>query len=149
MKLEAIVGQRQAKFSWSFPPLTEHNEVITSYTLSCSPSPSSLPQTVLQSGPHTVTGFSPDTAYSCSVVATYNQGSRLAANITFVTQHDSKCNLLYNYRVNKVCCIMIAGTFFQLRLSGPFSTCVDLIVSVMHAVCANGSLYVYILSTEH
>ena len=92
VKLEAIVGQRQAKFSWSFPP--EHNEVITSYTLSCSPSPSSLPQTVLQSGPHTVTGFSPETAYSCSVFATYSQGSRLVANITFVTQHDSKFNLL-------------------------------------------------------
>ena len=82
--------ERQVVFSWSPPPVTRRNGVITSYTLSCSPSPSSPPQSPSLSGPLTVTGFSPDTAYSCSVVATNSQGSGPPANITFTTQQDCK-----------------------------------------------------------
>ena len=85
---EADVGERQVVFSWSPPPVAQRNGVITSYTLSCSPSPSSLPQSPSQSGSLTVTGFSPDTSYSCSVVATNSQGSGPPANITFTTQQD-------------------------------------------------------------
>ena len=84
----ADAGERQVVFSWSPPPVTQRNGVITSYTLSCSPSPSSLPQSPSLSGSLTVTGFSPDTSYSCSVVATNSKGSGPPVNITFTTQQD-------------------------------------------------------------
>ena len=87
---EAVVGQRMVVFSWSPPSVTQRNGLITSYTLSCFPSPSSLPQSPSQSGPLTVTGFSPDTSYSCSVVASNSQGSGPSVNTTFTTSQD--CN---------------------------------------------------------
>ena len=86
----AVAGQRQVNFSWSPPAVILRNGVITSYTLSCSPSPSSLPQSPSQSGPLTVAGFSPDTSYSCSVVASNSVGSGPPANITFTTLQDCK-----------------------------------------------------------
>ena len=89
---EAVAGQRQVNFSWSPPPVTQHNGLVTSYTLSCSPSPSSLPQSPSQSGPLTVAGFSPDTSYSCSVVASNSQGSGPSALTTFTTMQD--CELV-------------------------------------------------------
>ena len=86
----AEVGQREVMFSWFPPPVTQRNGVITSYNLSCSPSPSFLPQQT-PSGPLTVTGFTPDTAYSCSLVATNSQGSGPSATTSFTTQQDCKC----------------------------------------------------------
>ena len=87
---EAVAGQRQVNFSWSPPPVTQRNGVITSYTLSCSPSPSSLPQSPSQSGTLTVAGFSPDTSYTCSLVASNSYGSGPAANTSFTTLEDCK-----------------------------------------------------------
>ena len=87
---EAVAGQRQVVFSWSPPPVTQQNGLITSYTLSCSPSPSSLPQSPFQSGPLTVAGFSPDTSYSCSVVAENGLGSGPPAHTNFTTLQDCK-----------------------------------------------------------
>ena len=87
---EAVAGQRLVVFSWSPPPVTLRNGFITSYTLSCSPSPSSHPQSPSQSAPLTVAGFSPDTSYSCSVVASNSVGSGPPANITFTTLQDRK-----------------------------------------------------------
>ena len=86
---EAEVGQREVVFSWSPPPVTQRNGVITSYNLSCSLSPSFLPQQT-PSGPLTVAGFTLDTAYSCSVVATNSQGSGPPATTSFTTQQDCK-----------------------------------------------------------
>ena len=83
----AVSGEREVEFSWSAPPITQQNGVITSYILSCYPSPSSLPQ-FPSSGPLTVTGLSPDTGYSCSLVASNSQGSGPPANISFTTQQD-------------------------------------------------------------
>ena len=97
---EAVAGQRQVNFSWSPPPVTQRNGVITSYTLSCSPSPSSLPQSPSQSGPLTVAGFSPDTSYTCSVVANNSQGSGPAASISFTTLEDCKI-VMYFHNVYK------------------------------------------------
>ena len=94
-KFAADPGERQVVFSWSPPPVTQRNGVITSYTLSCSPSPSSLPQSPSHSGPLTVTGFSPDIAYSCSVVATNSRGSGPPANVTFTMQQDCKSNYMF------------------------------------------------------
>ncbi|CAI8045211.1 hypothetical protein GBAR_LOCUS25026, partial [Geodia barretti] len=51
--------------------------------------PSSLPQSpTSQSGPHTVAGFSPNTFYSCSLVASNTRGSGPPANTSFTTQQD-------------------------------------------------------------
>ena len=90
---EAVAGQRQVNFSWSPPPVTQRNGHITSYTLSCYPSPSSLPPSPSQSGPLTVAGFSPDTSYYCSVVASNSQGSGPSALTTFTTSQDCKYTL--------------------------------------------------------
>ena len=84
----AAAGERQVTFSWSPPPVALRTGVITSYTLSCSPSPSSLPQSPSQPDPLTVASFSPDTSYSCSVVASNSQGSGPPANTSFTTQQD-------------------------------------------------------------
>ena len=87
---EAVAGQRQVKFSWSSLPVIQRNGVITSYTLSCSPSPSSLPQPPSQSGTLTVAGFSPYTSYTCSLVASNSYGSGPAVNTSFTTLKDCK-----------------------------------------------------------
>ena len=88
---EAVVGQRQVVFTWSPPPVTQRNGVITSYTLSCSPSPSSLPQSPSsQSGSLTATGFSPNTLHSCSLAASNNQGTGPPAIKNFTTLEDCK-----------------------------------------------------------
>ncbi|CAI8054375.1 hypothetical protein GBAR_LOCUS29678 [Geodia barretti] len=85
----AVVGDREVEFSWSPPPPTQQNGVITSYTLSCSPSPSSLPQSPSsQSGSLTATSFSPNTLYSCSLTAENSQGSGPPAVVTFTTEED-------------------------------------------------------------
>ena len=89
----AEVGQRKVNFSWSPPPVTQHNGLITSYTLSCSPSPSSLRQSPSQSGPLTVAGFSPDTSYSCSVVPNNGLGSGPPAHTNFTTLQDCKLTI--------------------------------------------------------
>ncbi|CAI8048273.1 Netrin receptor DCC [Geodia barretti] len=99
-KIEVVPGEREVVFSWSPPPLTERNGVITSYTLSCSPSPSSLPHSpTSQSGPQTVAGFSPNTHYSCSLVASNTQGSGPPANTSFTTQQDYS---FFQLRLGKV-----------------------------------------------
>ena len=97
---EAVVGQRQVVFTWSPPPVTQRNGVITSYTLSCSPSPSSLPQSPSsQSGSLTATGFSPNTLHSCSLTATNSQGSGPPSIRTFITLEDCKNPIMcYNLR---------------------------------------------------
>ena len=95
----AAAGETQVTFSWSPPPVALRNGVITSYTLSCSPSPSSLSQTPSQPGPLTVAGFSPDTFYTCSVVASNSRGSGPPANTSFTTQQD--CETV-NYSINSL-----------------------------------------------
>ena len=85
---EVEAGEREVVFSWLPPPTMQRNAVITSYTLSCSPSPSALPQSPSQAEPLTVAGFSPDTSYSCSVVTDNGQISGPPANITFTTLED-------------------------------------------------------------
>ena len=48
------------------------------------------PQSPSHAGPLTVAGFSPDSSYSCSVVATNSQGSGPPPHITFITLQDCK-----------------------------------------------------------
>ena len=136
---EVVSGQRQVVFSWSSPPVTQHNELITSYTLSCSPSPSSLPQSPSQSGPLTVAGFSPDTSYSCSVVANNGLGSGPPAHTTFTTLQDCELTTdldagFYNIimmQVEKGSIILsfFVDTPFQIYLVSISTTCSEFVVS--------------------
>ena len=127
---EADVGQRHVNFSWFPPPVSEHNGPITSYTLSCSPSPSSLPYTTSQLGPLTVTGFSPDTFYSCSVVASNGLGSGPPAQIMFTTLQDCKTihNTSAKYSSLRII-IHALDSLFQIHLVDLLSTCTDFVVS--------------------
>ena len=118
-------GEREVVFSWSAPLITQRNGVITNYTLSCSPSPSSLPQSP-SSGPLTVTGLSPDTSYSCSLVASNSEGSGPPANISFTTQQDCKPLSRPN---SELSIDIVIDMYFQIRLSGVLA-CSELIVSV-------------------
>ena len=89
--LSAVTEKRQVLFSWSPPPVTQHNGVLTNYTISCSPSPSSLPQSLShQNTSTTVAGFTPNTLYTCSVTAWKTQGSGPPAYTTFTTLEDCK-----------------------------------------------------------
>ena len=82
----ADAGQREVNFTWSPPSMAVCNGLITTYILSCSPSPS--PQFPSHPGPLTLSGFTPDTSYWCSVEASNSQGSGPPANISFTTQQD-------------------------------------------------------------
>ena len=123
MGFTAVAGEREVVFSWSPPPVTERNGVITSYTLSCSPSPSSLPQSP-SSGPLTVAGFSPHTSYSCSLVASNTQGSGPPAPTSFTTLQDCEPFKYFFFHHTQ-----ISDLFFQLRLSGLLTTCPEELVS--------------------
>ena len=86
----ATPGVRVVTFSWSAPPASD-NEIVVIYTLSCSPSPSTLPRSLSHTG-LTVGGFSPNTNYSCSVhiVDKNGLGSGPRTDITFETLEDCK-----------------------------------------------------------
>ena len=94
VKFEAEVGEREVVFTWSPPTTAQQNtRAIVNYTLSCSPSPSSLPQTHSQLGSLTVAGFSPNTLYSCSLLAAHTCASGTPAITTFTTLKD--CNEMF------------------------------------------------------
>ena len=94
---DTVFGERQVTFSWSPPAVTQRNGVIIHYTLSCSPSPSTLPLSVSQAVPVTVTGFTPDTNYICSVTAHNGLGAGPAAQEIFETQPD--CMLTFSQTI--------------------------------------------------
>ena len=114
---EAEVRQRQVVFAWSPPPVTQHNGLIASYTLSCSPSPSSLPHSPSQSGLLTVAGFSPDTSYSCSVVANNGLGSGPPALTNFTTLQDCKRSMN-----NKYACVCVMCLTYFCRFIFPIAS---------------------------
>lgn len=122
---QAIAGQRQVTFSWSPPPFFPG---VTGYTLTCVPSPTTLPLSSSQSGSFTVGGFTPNTFYSCSVVANYNDTDQgRPANLFFTTLEDCKID-------NTSFCIILhisADSYFQLRLRYDDS-CLEFRVSKLH-----------------
>lgn len=89
-RFEAEAGEREVVFSWLAPQALD-TEIVITYTLSCSPSPSSLPQSLPQTE-LTVAGFSPNTSYSCSVhiVDRNGLGSGPHTDTTFETLEDCK-----------------------------------------------------------
>ena len=131
------VGERQVNFTWSPAILTTNNRTITNYTLFCSPSPSpsSLPLSLSQSASLTVTGFTPDTTYTCSVVANRSLGYERPAATTFTTQQDCKL-ILYAEPHDTYCDSMrtdFAPTdlYFQLHLTASLITsCSEFVVCV-------------------
>ena len=86
----AVAGVREVVFTWSPPPPTQLNRIITNYNLSCSPPPSSTPPFFSLSLSLTVAGFSPNTLYSCSVMAINRQGAGPLTSVSFTTKPD--CN---------------------------------------------------------
>lgn len=90
---EAEAGEREVAFSW-LAPLALDTEIVITYTLSCSPSPASLPQSLNQTT-LTVAGFSPNTSYSCSVyiVDKNGLGSGPHNDTTFETLEDCKATM--------------------------------------------------------
>ena len=90
---DGSAGERHVTFSWFPPLLSKQNEVTTDYTLSCSPSPSSLPLTTSRTGSFTVGGFTPNTSYSCSIVAHTGLGFGPPSYISFMTIEDCKVGM--------------------------------------------------------
>ena len=84
---KAVAGERHVVFSWS-PHVTHLHMAIDNYTLSCSPSPSSLPQSPSSqsAGSLSVTGFSPNTPHSCSLTPNNLWGSGPPARANFTTK---------------------------------------------------------------
>ena len=94
VKLQAEVGEREVVFTWSPPTAVQQNtRAIVNYTLTCSPSLSSLPQTHTQLGSLTVAGFSPNTLYSCLLLAAHICASGTLATTNFTTLQD--CNGMF------------------------------------------------------
>ena len=126
----AVAGEREVKFSWSPPPPTQQNGVITSYTLSCSPSPSSLPQSPSSqsSGSLSVAGFSPNTLYSCSLTAENSQGSGPPAVVTFTTK-DCKLRIPALFQFCNSA-LPSSDKYFQLRLQSVLP-CSEVIVRAL------------------
>ena len=84
----AKAAQREVEFSWSRPKVTAP---ISSYTLSCDPSPGTLPLTVTEAGTHRIKEFYPDYFYWCSVVANYGSSvSGPPATTDVCTEEDRK-----------------------------------------------------------
>ena len=86
---QATAGERRVTFFWT-PPSTA-TPSVHGYTLSCSPSPATLPQSFPQSGSYTVGGFSPDTVYNCSVAAYTSQIIGPPATSTAFTTTEDNC----------------------------------------------------------
>ena len=121
LMFEVLAEQRLVNFSWSPPPPSQQNGIITNYSLSCSPSPSSLPLSFSQSGSYIVGGFTPDTGYTCSVVASNGLGSGPPASKQFSMQPDCEYNLLCGFIDDSI--ILPTDSSFELCLSGDVSCC--------------------------
>ena len=133
------VGERQVNFTWSPAILTRNNTTITIYTLSCSPSPSSLPLHLSQPASLTLTGFTPDTTYTCSVVTNESIGYERPADTTFTTQQDCK-SIIWN---NSSHGFLSTVAFIQLHLkTGVITSCSE------YVVCAYFLLTNILCSTE-
>lgn len=120
----AVARERDVVFSWFPPP---NNGVGIRYTLSCSPSPSSLPQTYYShSISLVVTGFSPNTDYSCTLVTRNTQGSGLPATASFTTQRD--CEFI-SLAMHFSSFGAPTDSYFQIRLSDVVG-CSEWVVSI-------------------
>ena len=105
---EATPEKRTVTFFWSPPTVSAP---ISSYTLSCDPSPSTLPLTFAEAGKHSITGFYPDSCYDCSVIANYDSSlSGTPTTIDFYTKQDCK------YSAASECCVLISISPFPFSI---------------------------------
>ena len=75
-------------FSWSPPAPTEHNGVITGYSLSCVPEggeENSITMQYTAAGTFTLGRFIPATSYNCFISASNSQGGGPAAYLAIRT----------------------------------------------------------------
>lgn len=83
-----MVGTSDVTFSWSPPEVTLRNGDIVEYVLSCSPRGSAVMTVTIftEPGTYMVDGFSANTDYNCSVIASNSKGSGPPATLLFTTQ---------------------------------------------------------------
>ena len=89
-----VINSRDVTFTWQLPAITERNGMITNYNLTCVNTTTALtrvyPPPESDTFSYLITGFRPDTAYTCRVFATNSAGRGPTANLTLTTQQDSK-----------------------------------------------------------
>ena len=105
-------------FSWSPPAATEHNGVITGYSLYCVPEArggNTIAMQYTAAGTFTLRGFTPATSYNCSISASNSLGSGPAVCMVVTTLDDGECHKL-------LCAIIITSTtsFLQKCIMTPF-----------------------------
>ena len=107
---KASAGERQVNFTWSPPPQTLPSVLITSYTVYCTPSltslPLSTPTTPFSSITRVVEGFSPNTVYNCSVIAENSVRVGPPANASFTTLQDCEKKHLHIVDLSFKCTII-------------------------------------------
>ena len=87
-----VINSRDVTFTWQLPAITERNGMITNYSLTCINTTTALTRVYPPVGTNSylLTGFIPDTAYTCRVFAINSAGRGPTANLTLTTQQDSK-----------------------------------------------------------
>lgn len=87
LSVDVVVGVIDVTFTWSLPQVTLRNGEITGFTLSCFSGGSlMLRQSFTGPGTYTVAGFSSNTAYTCSVMASNSKGDGPPATLELTTQ---------------------------------------------------------------
>ena len=89
-----VINSRDVTFTWQLLAITERNGMITNYNLTCVNTTTALtrvyPPPESDTFSYLLTGFRPNTAYTCRVFATNSAGRGPTANLTLTTQQDSK-----------------------------------------------------------
>ena len=91
MQVVEPIGQREVEIQWSDPVSPAP---VIGYNLACIPTPTSPPPTFSDPpvATYTLTGLTPATGYSCSLVAFNDAGSGPSVTISFTTLPD--CELI-------------------------------------------------------
>ena len=86
------IGATEVVFSWGPLPVLERNGVIIQYTVTCNSSFGSVSQSFEEDGTNaTISGFWPNTTYSCDIFATNSAGDGPSrSGVSFTTKDDSK-----------------------------------------------------------
>ena len=93
----ATPGATSVTFSWALPNATKRNGVITGYSLSCAPQTGggSVSMEYTQAGNSILVGFTPATAYNCSIFARNSIGNGPVVSRIIHTLEAGK--LLYSF----------------------------------------------------
>ena len=88
-----VVNSTSGFFTFQSPPIDQLNGVLTGFTITCTPSHSSLPTvtstiSITTGGSLTVTDLQPGAVYTCSVAANNSHGSGPPANVFILTPEE-------------------------------------------------------------